>query len=80
MDRCMNRERMSGLAINATISDDARAIETVLGMNPINFPVTPVMRSMGRNAEIVVSVAEITGRATSDTPSTMAVNRSLPNW
>ena len=55
-------------------------METVLGRNPMYSPTTPVMRSMGRNAAMVVRVAEMTGLAISEVPSMTAVIRSLPSW
>ena len=80
MDRFMKRDNSSGLAIRETIRDADSAMVTVFGRKPMYSPVVPVIKRIGRNAAMVVRVAEITGAAISETPSMTAVSRSLPSW
>src|SRR3990172_1676281 len=68
----INTAACTGLIIIATNKDEDKQTISVIGRYLINSPTIPRKNNIGKNDEIIVSVATVTGNATSRGPSNAA--------
>ncbi|CAI8266353.1 MAG: Uncharacterised protein [Flavobacteriaceae bacterium] len=64
----------------ATINEEQRTTESVIGKNTINFPILPGHNPRGINAATVVAVEIIIGKAISEIPFLVASILLIPSF
>ena len=68
-----------GIRVSATMSENTSANVTVSAWSRNSCPAIPLMKTIGKNTAIVVSVAAVTAVATSAVPLRAASSTSWPS-
>ena len=74
----INTAACTGLITIATNKDESRQTISVKGRYLINSPTIPGKNNIGKNEDIIVKVAIVTGKATSRGPSRAASSGRIP--